>query len=77
MTDQRSFDADSVEQLGKIIRHYRKIQGLRQDEAAGLLGVGVRFLSELERGKTTLEVGKVLQVVHGLGLQLQIVTKKR
>lgn len=42
--------------------------GLTQLNAAGLCGVGERFLSELERGKTTVELGKVLQVLNRLGL---------
>jgi hypothetical protein len=37
-----------------------------------LVGVGVRFLSELERGKTTLELGKVLQVLQGFGFNLSL-----
>ena len=44
--------------------------GLSQLNAAGLCGVGERFLSELERGKPTVELGKVLQVLNRLGLHL-------
>jgi len=41
-------------------------------ETAGLVNVGVRFLSELENGKPTVRLDKLLQVVNGLGLQLGI-----
>jgi len=41
-------------------------------EAAGLVNVGVRFLSELENGKPTVRLDKLLQVVHGLGLELSL-----
>lgn len=58
--------------IGDIVKNARKKLNLKQIEAAGLLGVGVRFLSELERGKATLEVGKVLQVLKGLKLDFQI-----
>ncbi len=44
--------------------------GLTQLDAAGLCGVGERFLSELERGKQSAELGKVLQVLRRLGLRL-------
>lgn len=66
---------NNVSDIGSLIKTYRKGMGLNQVEAAGLLGVGVRFLSELERGKSTLEIGKVLQVIHGIGLNL-IVAKR-
>lgn len=62
-------------QLGKAIRDQRKAVGLTQLDAAGLCGVGERFLSELERGKTTAELGKVLQVITRLGLRLVLANK--
>lgn len=65
----------SSKDIGAAVRHARKRQGLKQAEAAGLLGVGVRFLSELERGKETLALGKVLQVIRGLGLQVVVQDK--
>jgi len=58
--------------LGKAIRDHRKSMGLSQLNAAGLCGVGERFLSELERGKTTAELGKVLQVLNRLGLRIRL-----
>ncbi|RLD26676.1 MAG: transcriptional regulator [Bacteroidetes bacterium] len=58
--------------LGKAIRDHRKSMGLSQLDAAGLCGVGERFLSELERGKTTAELGKVLQVLNRLGLRIRL-----
>ena len=67
----------SADELGKILRSKRKALGMTQVRAAGLLGVGIRFLSELERGKPTVEIGKVLQVVRRLGLELYIEPKGR
>jgi len=43
--------------LGKIIRQRRKAAKLTQQKAAALAGIGVRFLSELERGKPTAQIG--------------------
>jgi len=48
----------------------RKQQGLTQVELAGLSGVGSRFLSELERGKESCELGKTLQILKMLGVEL-------
>lgn len=58
--------------LGKAIRRHRKSMGLTQQDAAGLCGVGERFLSELERGKESASLGKALQVVKRLGLRVII-----
>lgn len=54
--------------IGVIVRQARKEAGLKQAQAAALCGVGTRFLSELENGKPTLRLGKVLKVLHGFGL---------
>jgi len=67
--------SESVCKIGRLCRDQRKKFGLKQAEAAGLLGVGVRFLSELERGKETLAFGKVLQVLNGIGLSFHVTTK--
>ena len=58
--------------LGSLVRQERKRQGMSIEEAAPLLGVGRRFLSELERGKGTVELDKALRVLRGLGLGLVV-----
>lgn len=60
------------EALGRCVRAQRKAQGATQAEFASLCGVGVRFISELENGKPTMALGKVLQVLNCLGLDLSI-----
>ena len=62
----------TAEDLGQAIRARRKGDGLTLGEAAGLTNVGVRFLSELENGKPTVRLDKLLQVLAGLGLQLHL-----
>ncbi len=62
----------SVAQLGQAIRTRRKALKLTQVEAAGMCGVGERFLRELERGKPTVETGRVLQVLAGLGIDVEV-----
>lgn len=66
----------SVADLGKAIREARVAMQLRQSEAALLCGVGVRFLSDLERGKETVRLGPTLKVINGLGLALMLGPKK-
>ncbi len=62
----------SPKDLGQAVRQQRKHDGLTLVEAAGLVNVGVRFLSELENGKPTVRLDKLLQVINGLGLRLGI-----
>ena len=49
--------------IGEAVRDARKAAGLRQDQLAASAGVGLRFVVELERGKQTAQLGKVLQVL--------------
>jgi transcriptional regulator with XRE-family HTH domain len=62
----------SVADLGIAIRAVRKAQGLRLDDTAGSAGVGHVFLREVERGKETVQLGRVLQVLDELGIRLSI-----
>ena len=59
-------------EIGDVIRTARKAAGLRQFELAGAAGVGLRFLVELERGKSTAQLGKTLQVLQALGCTFDI-----
>ncbi|MCX4186528.1 helix-turn-helix transcriptional regulator [Methylophaga sp. OBS4] len=63
---------ESVEDIGKLVRAHRKSQSATQAEFAALCGVGVRFISDLENGKQTIELGKALHVLKSLGLEISI-----
>jgi len=65
----------SARDLGALLRRARKAEGLTQAEAAALAGVGVRFLSELERGKETAELGLVLRVCTRFGLDVVVLPR--
>lgn len=67
----------SAEDLGGIVRAVRKDAGTDQATAAGLSGVGVRFLGDLERGKANLRLGLVLRVLDRLGLEVWVVPRGR
>lgn len=62
----------STVQLGKIARAARKKQGLTQLDLAGLAGKSNRFLIDMERGKETLQMQMVIDVLALLGLELVI-----
>lgn len=62
----------SVADLGLAVRAFRKEEGLRLDDTAGSAGVGHVFLREMERGKDTVQLGRVLKVLDELGIHLSI-----
>ena len=62
----------SVADLGQLIRTERKAQGLTQADLAGASGVSLRFLSELERGRSSAGIGRVLRILQMLGLDVQV-----
>lgn len=65
----------SVTQLGKLVRQVRKEQGLTQLDLAGLAGLSNRFIIDLERGKETLQIQKVFDVLALLGVELTLQRK--
>lgn len=58
--------------LGAIVRARRKALDLSQAELAALAGVGLAFMYELEQGKPTVRLDKVLAVFAVLGLELHV-----
>lgn len=64
---------NQMDDLAKLVRQTRKKQGLTQADVAGLSGLGRRFISELEGGKPTAQVAKVLLVLNVLGIGLEAV----
>lgn len=58
--------------IGKLVRDTRKALGVSQHDLALTSGTGQRFISELENGKTTCQLGKALVVLQTLGIKLQL-----
>lgn len=56
--------------IGPIVRATRKAQKIRQDDAAGSIGVSENFLSKIERGSDSVHWGKLFQVLEGLGVRV-------
>ncbi len=54
------------------IRSLRKKNGLTQVEFAKRAGVGLRFLRELENGKITIRMDKLMQVLDFLGYHMEL-----
>ncbi len=58
--------------IASQIKILRKKNGLTQIEFAKRAGVGLRFLRELEQGKATVRMDKLMQVLDFLGYQLEL-----
>lgn len=63
---------DSAAQIGAVLRLVRKTQGVRSDDLAGSAGVGPVFVLDVERGKPTIQLGKVLQVLREAGIRVNL-----
>lgn len=71
MNDDKTKIILTSRDFGQSLRSARKEQGLNQAELAGLANVGNRFIVELEQGKSTIELGKALQVARMLGIRVE------
>ena len=70
--NQKPPQVASMTEIGVLIRNRRHAQGLTQRDLADVCGFGFRFISELERGKESVEAGRVLRVLKELGLRITI-----
>ena len=61
--------------LGAVIRDQRKRLALKQLDLAGLGNTGNRFIVDLENGKPTVQLQKVLDLMDLLGLEVVVRTK--
>ena len=62
----------TTQELGATIRSRRIEKGYTQTELADLSGSSVMFISGIENGNETAQVGKILHVLHMLGLDLLV-----
>lgn len=63
------------QELGEFVRQYRTSQNMLQTDIVGLANTGNRFIVDLEKGKPTLQLQKVLDVLDLIGLEV-IVRRK-
>ncbi|MGU7785129.1 helix-turn-helix domain-containing protein [Burkholderia sp. PU8-34] len=64
------YPIEQASDIGGVIRAARKIQNLRQDDAAGSVGVSESFMVKAERGADTVQWGKLFQILQGLGVRV-------
>jgi HTH-type transcriptional regulator / antitoxin HipB len=63
--------------LGAVVREQRKHLALKQLDIAGLGNTGNRFIVDLENGKPTVQLQKVLDIIDLLGLEVMVRPKVR
>lgn len=59
-----------VSEIGKVVERVRKEQGATQIQLAQMANVGVRFVRDLEDGKPTIQMDKMMKVLDVLGVRL-------
>ena len=64
----------NASQLAEIVRRERKRQKVSQIRLSQLADVGVRFVRDLEDGKETVQLDKVLAVLETLGIAIELST---
>lgn len=60
----------TMNNLGELVKRQRKKAGLNQTDLGMVSGTGRRFISDLENGKETCQIGKALIVLERLGIEL-------
>ena len=64
-----------AESFGKELRKRRKEQGYTQAFLSEFSGYSVSFISDLENGKSTAELGKAIYLANILGLDLRLMPR--
>ena len=62
----------AAENIGALVKQARKRLGVTQRSLALTSGTGLRFIIDLEKGKDTCQLGKVLTVLHTLGITMNL-----
>ncbi len=56
--------------LGELIRNRRKELNYTQGYLSEVTGLSISFISDLERGKESIQLEKTIQLIHVLGMDL-------
>ncbi len=62
----------NTDQLGAAIRLRRKQLKVTQKDLAMTCGTGLRFIIDLEKGKSSCQIGKTILILQALGLKFQV-----
>lgn len=62
----------SPQDVGQLVRQTRKALSITQKDLALTSGTGLRFIIDLEKGKPTCQMGKVMTVLQTLGIKFSL-----
>lgn len=62
--------------LGALIRSRRKELGYTQEQVAAMMGCSPRLIGEIERGRGTAGIQRVLDLAIGLGIDLYAIPRE-
>ncbi|MBE5858321.1 MAG: XRE family transcriptional regulator [Lachnospiraceae bacterium] len=63
------FDANT---FGEVIKRQRKKMGYTQKYICEVSGISASYISDLENGKATIELGKAIQLANLLGIDVEL-----
>jgi y4mF family transcriptional regulator len=66
-----------MNRLSQFVKERRKSLGLTQEDLSLKAGVGLRFVRDLEQGKSTLQMDKVNQILELFGHELGPIISER
>lgn len=64
-------------EIGRKIAQIRKEAGLTQVEFARRVGVGIRFVRDVEQGKKSIRLDKLNQALDFLGYHVEAIKNER
>jgi transcriptional regulator with XRE-family HTH domain len=67
-TDSGSLKIETAASIGAALRRYRSEAGLTQEQLASRTGIRRVYLSEMESGKETEQIKRLLDLLHELGV---------
>lgn len=56
-----------VKAVGKRIQYYRKARGYTQEQFAEIIDLSTNYLSDVERGKSSVRLDKLVLIMNTLG----------
>lgn len=62
----------TAQDLGTAIRARRRKLGYMQSQLADASGTSLMFISQLENGKETAQLGKAIRIANMVGLNIEI-----
>jgi len=70
--EKHKIQVQNAVEIGKILRKVRKNKNMTQETIAGLSNMGNRFIVDLEAGKPTMQIDKILKVLQRIGIKVNL-----